>query len=208
MLELVDWSSLTNSSNNSSTKALSGNDTESSYKTANGKIDKHALIAVAGASPQSSENTSKNDNSGICQEARCDDKMLHLLNIGSGRLLGSVQSDDDSTNHTLKTTDLANETETFLEEDGRQYCSNDDTESTKRSDQDGVDKSVGHKIADFTVRGSALSPCVSSTGRILPYNHQDHSSPPPTILEVTIALASSLVVFLVCLEQSMLFQYK
>jgi len=119
LLELVDWCSLANSSNNSSTKTLCRNDTESSYKTANGEVDKHALVAVAGTSPQSSKDTPNNDNSGVCQEARCDDKMLHLLNIGSRRLLGSIQSNDDGANHTLKAPNLTNKTETLLEEDCR-----------------------------------------------------------------------------------------
>jgi hypothetical protein len=43
---------------------------------------------------------------------------------------------------------------------------------------------------------------------ISPYDHQDHSSPPPSVFEVAVALASSLIVFLVRFEQSMLLQYE
>jgi len=42
--------------------------------------------------------------------------------------------------------------------------------------------------------------------RVSPYDHQDHSCPPPAVLEVTVALAGSLVVFLIRLEQAMLLQ--
>lgn len=90
LLELVDWGSLANSGNNGSTKTLSRNDTQSADKAADGEIDKHALVAVAGTSPKSSKGTAYKDNSGVRQEARCDDKVLHLLNIGSRRLLGSI----------------------------------------------------------------------------------------------------------------------
>lgn len=45
-------------------------------------------------------------------------------------------------------------------------------------------------------------------GQFSPYDHQDHSSPPPPVFEVAVALARSLVVFLVRFEQSMLFQYE
>lgn len=65
--------------------------------------------------------------------------MLHLLNIGSGRLLRSIEGDDDGANHTLETTDLANKTETFFEEDCRQYSGDDNTEGSKGSNEDGID---------------------------------------------------------------------
>jgi hypothetical protein len=57
LLELVDWGSLANSGNNGGTKTLSRNDTQSTNKTANGEIDKHALVAIAGTSPKSSKGT-------------------------------------------------------------------------------------------------------------------------------------------------------
>jgi hypothetical protein len=61
------------------------------------------------------------------------------LNIGSRRLLRSVQGDDDSANDTLKTADLANKTETFFKEDCREYCSDDNTESSKGRNENSID---------------------------------------------------------------------
>ena len=57
LLELIDRSGLSNSGNNGSAKTLSRNNTQSANKTANGEVDKHALVAVAGTSPKSSKGT-------------------------------------------------------------------------------------------------------------------------------------------------------
>jgi hypothetical protein len=152
--------------------------------------------------------------------------VLHLLDVGSRRLLRSIQGDDDSANHALKTANLANETETFFEEDCREYCSDDNTESSKGGNKNSIDldrkssqqfpkekrnkgrshKGVGHKIAYLTGEVSALDTEMELVDHISPYDHQDHSSPPPSVLQVAVALASSLVVFLVRFEQSMLLQ--
>jgi len=90
LLELVDRSSLANGSNDSSTKTLGRNNAQAANETANGEIDKHALVAVAGTSPKSSKGTAYNDHSSVRQEPWCDDKMLHLLDIGGGRLFRSI----------------------------------------------------------------------------------------------------------------------
>jgi hypothetical protein len=57
LLELVDWGSLADSGNNGSTKTLGRNNTESANETADGEIDKHTLVAIAGTSPKSSKGT-------------------------------------------------------------------------------------------------------------------------------------------------------
>jgi hypothetical protein len=67
-------------------------------------------------------------------------------------------------------------------------------------------KSVGHKVAYLTGEVSVIDVEMKLVDHISPYDHQDHSSPPPSVLQVTVALASSLVVLLVRLEQSMLLQ--
>jgi hypothetical protein len=103
--------------------------------------------------------------------------VLHLLNIGSRRLLRSVQGDDDSANDTLKTADLANKTETFFEEDCGKYCSDDNAEGSKGGNENSIDldkkpsqqvpkkekitegeshEGVGHKIAYLTGQMSVL----------------------------------------------------
>jgi len=57
LLELVDRCSLANSRNDSSTKTLSRNNAQSANEAADGEIDKHALVAIAGTSPKSSKGT-------------------------------------------------------------------------------------------------------------------------------------------------------
>ena len=77
--------------------------------------------------------------------------MLHLLDIGGGGLLWGVQGNDDGANDTLKAANLSYETQALLKKDGRQYRSDDNTQGTKRSDQDSINKGICNKIADFTV---------------------------------------------------------
>ena len=90
LLELINRCSLANRSNDSSTQTLGRNNAQSANETANGEIDKHALVAIAGTSPKSSKGTAYNDHSSVRQEPWCDDKMLHLLDIGGGRLFRSI----------------------------------------------------------------------------------------------------------------------
>lgn len=158
LLELIDVCGMTNSCNNSSTQALRGNNTESSYQTADGEINKHAFVAITGTSPESSKNASDDYHAGVDQESWSDYIVLHLLDIGGGGLLGGIQGNDDGANDTLKAADLSYEAQTLFEKDGRQYRSDDNTQGTKWSDQDSINEGICNKIADFTVDRLANEP--------------------------------------------------
>lgn len=90
--------------------------------------------------------------------------MLHSLNVTDGSLFGGVQGDDCRSNNTIETTYLADKTEPFFQEDGRQDRSHNDGQGSHGGNEDRIDETVGDKIACFT------------------NNHQSHSKPPPKIL--------------------------
>lgn len=116
--------------------------------------------------------------------------MPHVLDIGHGRLRGSVHGDDDRADNAIDAANFAHETEPLLEEDGRQDSSHDDGQGTQGSDEDGIDKGVGDEVAEFSK------------------DHQRHACPPVEVLEVSVALAGLLVVLDVRLEQADLLQHE
>ena len=177
-------------SNNCRTETLGCNDTQPSNETANGNINKHALLAVPRANPERGECRAEDDNPRIRQEAWCNDIFLHLLDIGSSTLLGGIDGNDYGANNTLEAADLAHKAQSLFQENCTQNGSNDNTQRTKRSDEDGVDESVCDKVA------------------YLAHNHGRHAEPPPGVLEVTISFTRNFIVFLIGLEKSNLFHHK
>jgi len=166
---------------------LGSHNTETSNETANRNVHHHGLLSILGTQIQSNNSTCDDDDAGEAKEARRNDPFLHVLNAGHRRLLRGIHGDDDGSNDAVEATHLTNKAQTLLEEDGREYGTDDDREGTHGSYEDGVSKGVGDEIADFA------------------YNHESHAEPPPGILEVAVAFACLLVVLFVGLQEAMLF---
>lgn len=147
MVELV---ALVDLSQHSSTQTLSRNDAQAANEGADAQVDEHALLSVAGTTPEGNENAAKDNDTGVGEEARRNDIMLHLLNIGNGTLLWSIQHDNDAANDTQEATNFSNKTQALLQKDGRENGSDDDGQSAEWCYQDGIGEGVGDKIADLS----------------------------------------------------------
>lgn len=178
----------TNLGNDGSTETLGGDDTEASNHTADRDVDHHALLSVLGAQPEGDYGGGDDDHAGVAEKAGGYDELLHVLDVGDGRLFGGIDDDDDGADDAVEAADLTHKTQAFLQENGRQDGAHDDGESAHGGDEDGVDEGVCDEVAD------------------LADNHERHSGPPPDIFEVSISLAGLFVVFCVCAEQTVLLQ--
>lgn len=179
LIELVAFGDL---GNHSSTQALSGNDAQPSNEGTNTQVDEHAPLSVPWACPQGDENAADDNDPCVRQEARCNDIVLHLLDVGDRALFGGVEDNDHTTDDAHETADLPDQTQAFLQEDGRENGGDNHGQSTEWCDQDGVSKSVRNKIANFAD------------------NHQTHSEPPPSVFQIAIAFTGLFMILLVCLE--------
>ena len=159
-------------------------DAESASPTADRDVREHVLVAVLWAQPESRDCDTDNDAAGICKKRRSYDEALHLLNIGYSRFGRGVKDNDNGSKDTQEARNLADETEPFLEENGRENRGDDDRQSAKGSDQNGIGKDHGAKVAN------------------LAKNHESHASPPVEVFQVAVTLSSDFVVLLVGFEQA------
>lgn len=169
---------------NGGTEALGAHDAQAADPAADGDVDQHVLLAPPRSGVEGSDQRADDDEARVGEEARGDDKLLHLLDVVDGRLVRGVHNNDDGPDDAQEAGDLADHAEALLEEDGRQDGRDDDGQGAQRRDQDGVGEGVGDEITN------------------LAKNHQRHAGPPVEVLEVAVALAGSLVVFLVGFEQA------
>lgn len=109
---------------------------------------------------------------------------MHLLDCSSGTLLRRIDGNDDGAENALKASDFPHEAQSLFQEYGREDGGDDNTQSAKWSDENGVDESIGDEIANLS------------------NNHGRHAQPPPCVLEVSISFTSNLVVFFVGLEKT------
>ena len=96
----------------------------------------------------------------------------------------------NGSNDAIEASNFADETESFLQENGRQDGGNDDRQRSKRRNQNSIDKGIGDKVADLSD------------------NHQRHPRPPVSVLEISIAFTRLFVVFCIGLEKASFLQYK
>lgn len=174
-------------SDDGSAQPLSRDYTQSSYHAADREVDHHRFLSVARSSPESRKSRSNDHDAGISQEARRYHKLLHLLNVGDGTLFWRIKNDDDGAKDGQETRHLADEAQFLFQEDRAQDRCDYHGESAQRRDHDRIDEHVRRKVAAFSD------------------DHQDHSRPPPSVLEVSVPFASLLIVFDIRLEQSYLF---
>lgn len=177
-------------SNDSSPKTLSRNDAQPANRAANAEVDEHALLAIARAHPQRSNERPDDDHTPVGEKSRRHDKVLHFLDIGDGRLLRGIHGDDHRPDDTRETADLAHEAEPLLQKDSRQNRRDHHRERAQRRHQDRIDKGVRNEIADFAD------------------DHQCHAGPPPHVLQVPVSFARFLIILDIGLQQTDFLQHK
>merc|ERR1711881_197131 len=170
------------------TDPLNAGHTETSNETAYRQVDQHALLAVFWTQPQGNDRAAYEYDTHKRQEARRDNKILHVLDVLYRSLLRRIGRNHNRTNDTAETAHLADKAQALLQEYTRQDSRNHDCQCPQRCDQDGIGKQISSKVA------------------YLANDHECHSRPPPEVLEVSISLARLFVVFFVRLEQAVFLQ--
>lgn len=100
-------------------QTLGSNNTQSTNHAADTDVDKHALLAIARAHPECSNQRPHDDDTRVSQKARRNDEMLHFLDIADRGLLRCIHGDHDRPDDTRETADLAHEAKSFFQEDRR-----------------------------------------------------------------------------------------
>jgi hypothetical protein len=163
---------------------LGSNDTEASDQTANRQVYKHSLIPVPRRNPHPNEHASHDHDAAVCENSRLYDKVLHLLDVGDGARRRDIECDDYAAEDAEETAHHPNSAQSFFKKYGCQHGTNDDAQCSHRCDENRIGEGVCDEVAD------------------LAYDHERHATPPPGVLQVSVALAGDLVVFLVRLEQA------
>ena len=174
----------------SSTQSLGSNHAQAANEAANAQINQHAPLAISRTSPESNKRTAQHNHSRITQEARRNNKLLHLLDILRRALRRRIHHNDDRAHDTHEAANLAHKAQPFLQKDRRQDRRNDDRQRPQRRHQDRIHERVGHEITH------------------LAEDHERHAGPPVEVLEVAVALAGLLVVFDVGAQQADFLQHE
>lgn len=163
---------------------MGSNDTEASDQTANRQVHEHCLVTVPRANPHRDEYASHDHDAAVCEDSRLYDEVLHLLDVGDGARCWDIERNDHAAEDTEETSHHSHSAQSFLEKYGRQHGTDDDAQRSHRGDENRICEGVRDEVAD------------------LAHDHEGHAAPPPGVLEVSVALAGNLVVFLVRLEQA------
>lgn len=172
------------------TKSLCCYHTQTPNQAADAQVYQHTFLAVPRSRPESNHRSSYNQNTSIGEESRRYDEALHLLDGRNGALLRRIEDNDDATDDTVEASDLSNEAQPLLKKYSTEYRRDDNRQRAQRCYQYSIREAVGHEIADFA------------------NDHECHARPPPSILEISIAFTSFLVVFFIRLQQTRLLEHK
>jgi hypothetical protein len=173
-----------------SADALDAHDAQSANETAYSYVDEHGLLPPLGSCPESGNGTPNNNNARINEEAWGNDQMLHIVNVVDCGLYRRICSNNNGADDALEASDLSDEAETLFQEDGGEDGADDDGQGSEGSNQDCVCEEVCGKVADFAE------------------NHEGHSTPPPGIFEISIALARLFVVLCVRLQETSFLEHE
>jgi hypothetical protein len=105
---------------------LGRDNAKTANQTTDGKVYQHRLFAVLGSQVPGDDNTGDDDDTGIAEEARRDDQMLHVANVGNGGLSRRIYDNNDGPNNAIETADLADKAQSLFEEYGGQDGAYDD----------------------------------------------------------------------------------
>jgi hypothetical protein len=115
-----------NGGNNGGTETLGRDNAKTANQTTDGKVYQHRLFAVLGSQVPGDDNTGDDDDTGIAEEARRDDQMLHVANVGNGGLSRRIYDNNDGPNNAIETADLADKAQSLFEKYGGQDGAYDD----------------------------------------------------------------------------------
>lgn len=120
--------------NDGGTKTLCRDNAESSDPAANRDVHQHIFLAPSWAGIESGNDRAHDDHTGVAEKPWCDHVMLHLLDVGDGRLRRGIHYNYHRTDNAEKAGNLSYHTQALLQKDGGQHRGDNDGQRTKRGD--------------------------------------------------------------------------